>query len=222
MSAIEMRRSVSFGLGSLGVMLGLVAWRINESATSEPPFEPKTQLPQAAPLCPWREPEADLKRWFPNATRHELETRILSGRRLELAARLGRLPTGDENALHVSRCYEEQTPLGSVLTRRVKGVYGAIELVLAVGTDGQVRGLTLQRLREPDPIAAALQNPAWLRSFDGRRSDSSWKLGRDIPDVAPEARGSAEAVIDGVRSLLILLATSEEAVLPGPVAAHRH
>jgi hypothetical protein len=217
-----MPRPVIFGAAALALLLAVVAWRISDSSSSESPFEPKTKPPQAAPLCPWRDPANDLKRFFPNATRYEPETRILSGQRLELAERLGRVPTGDENTLHIYRCYEEQAPLGSVLTRRVKGAYGAIELVLAVGTNGHVRGLSLQRLREPEPIAAALQNPDWLRSFDGERSDSSWNLGRDIPEVVPEARASAEAIVDGVRSLLILLATSDESRSQSPVAARHH
>src|SRR5438045_5390435 len=151
-----MSRPVIFAAGALALLLVVVAWRISDSSPSERPFEPGTQPPTAAPLCPWREPASDLKRFFPSATRSEPETRILSGQRLELAERLGRVPTGDENALHLHCCYEEQTPLGSVLTRRVKGAYGSIELVLAVGTNGHARGLRLQRLREPEPIAAAL------------------------------------------------------------------
>ena len=217
-----MSRPFIFGAGVLVLLFAAVVWRIGELSSAEPPFEPKTKLPQAAPLCPWREPVSDLQRFFPNATRYEPETRILSGQRLELAERLGRVPTGDENALHIYRCYEERSPLGAVLTRRVKGAYGAIELVLAVGTNGHVCGLRLQRLREPEPIAAALQNPDWLRSFDGQRSDSSWNLGRDIPDVVPEARASAEAIVDGVRSLLILLATSDPAHSQNPFVARHH
>ncbi len=197
------------GAGAFGLLIAVVAWRIGDGSSTDAPFEPKSKPPQAAPLCPWRDPESDLKRFFPSATRYEPETRILSGRRLELAERLGRMPTADENALHLYRCFQEQAPVGDVLTRRAKGTYGAIELVLAVGTNGQVRALRLQRLREPDRIAAALQNPDWLRSFDGRHWNVSWNLGRDIPDVGPEARAPAEAIMDGVRSLLILLAVSE-------------
>jgi len=217
-----MPRPVIFGFGTLALLLAVVAWRISDSSSSEPPFDPKIQLPQAAPLCPWREPASDLKQFFPNATRYEPETRILSGQRLELAGRLGRVPTGDENALHIYRCYENLTPLGAVSTRRVKGTYGAIELVLAVGADGQVRGLRVQRLREPEPIADALLNPGWLRTFVGLRSDSSWKIGGDIADVVPEARASAEAIADGARSLMILLATSDESDARPPVAARHH
>lgn len=162
-------------------------------------------------MCPWREPENDLKMFFPNATGYKVETRVLSGLRLELAARLGRAPTGDENALRVYPVYQEQTQLGVVLTRRVKGELGAIELVMAVNTNQQICGLRLQRLREPEAIAAILQSSQWLQSFDGKRADSSWQLGKEIPDVPADAHTSAEAIIDGVRSSLILLATANEA-----------
>jgi hypothetical protein len=216
-----MSRSIIIGAGAATLLLALVAWRFNgASPSSEIAFAPKSQPPPAAPLCPWREPENDLKQFFPGATRCERETRILSGRRVELAEQLGRIPTGDENALHVYCIYREQTPLGVVLTRRVKGEYGAIELVLAVNADGTVRGLRLQRLREPAPIAAALQNPDWLHSFAGRRAADSWKLGQDVPEVAAAARSSAEAIVEGARSLLILLATSGQT--HDSIVTHHH
>lgn len=185
-------------------------------------FDPKVRPPQASPLCPWREPTADLKLFFPNATRYEVETRILSGLRVELAERLGRFPTGDENALHVWRIYREEIALGAVLTRRVKGGHGAIELVLAVDAEERVRGLRLQRLREPGPITRSLQNPEWLHSFAGKRADSSWRIGGDIPEVPVETRPAAEAVVEGARSLLILLAASSQAIPTKPAAAPNH
>jgi len=220
-SGIDMSRPIIISVGAAIFLLALVAWRFNESSpSSETAFAPKSQPPSAAPLCPWREPENDLKQFFPGATRYERETRILSDRRVELAEQLGRIPTGDENALHVYCTYHEQTPLGVVMTRHVKGAYGAIELVLAVNTDGAVRGLRLQRLREPAPIAAALQNPDWLHSFEGRRAADSWKLGQDVPDVPEDARASAGAVVEGARSLLILLAMAGQT--HNPIVTQHH
>ena len=220
---IKMSRTFVFGGGAIALLLAVAAWRINESARSpEIPFETANRPPSLAPLCPWREPEHDLKLFFLDATRYELETRILSGHRSELAERLGRIPTGDENALHIYPVYREQTPLGVVLTRRVKGVFGAIELVLAVGTNQQICGLRLQRLREPAPSAAALQDSQWLRSFVGKRADSSWHPEHEIPDMPADARVSAEAIVDGVRSLLILLATPNQEPVPGPLGLPHH
>jgi hypothetical protein len=152
-----------------------------------------------------------LKLLFPPATGFQVQTLILSGLRTELFKQLGRPATGDENALHLYRVYAGPTPQGVVLTRRVKGAYGAIELVLAVNTNGRVQGLRIQRQREPENIALAINDPAWLESFVGKTSGSSWQLGGDVPDVSEEARTSAEAVIQGTRSLLILLAAATKA-----------
>jgi hypothetical protein len=220
--AIEMRRWIL--PGALGGVLTLsVALWLNGSSRGVQVFDSKVRPPEPAPLCPWRDPASDLKQFFPDANRNEVETRILSGQRIELAERLGRTPTGDENALHVWRVYAGESLLGSVLTRRVKGEYGVIELVLAVEPNGSVRGVRLQRLREPEPISQALQNPNWLRSFEGRRAESSWKLGADIPGVPAEVCASATAIIEGTRSLLILLAASEQAISltqPAPKPHH--
>jgi hypothetical protein len=216
-----MSRRILFG-GAVAVIALATAvwWKV--SASTETPFDPKVKPPQAGSLCPWREPESDLKLFFTNATRYEVETRILSGLRVELAARLGRIPTGDENALRVWRIYQEDSLVGSVLTRRVKGGHGAIELVLAVDSDERVRGLRLQRLREPETIARALQDSDWLQSLEGKRTASSWKLGGEIPEVSKAARDSAEAIVEGARSLLILFSASSKAISSNPAATpHR-
>ncbi len=218
-----MSRVIVFGGATLALALAAAAWRINDLPHSqEIPFVTDNRPPEAAPMCPWRKPESDLKLFFPGATRYETETRILSGRRLELADRLGRAPTGDENALRVYPVYQEHTALGAVLTRRVKGEFGAIELVLAVNTHQEVCGLRLQRSREPASIAGALQDPRWLHSFGGKSANSPLKIGQDIPDVPPDARNSAEAIAHGARSLLILLAVSNDESAPRAITAFHH
>jgi hypothetical protein len=205
-----MARTAVFSLGAIAAVSAIVGWRMSQSATPETLVGAPAKPPEAAPLCPWREPEADLHQFFPTATHYVVETRILSGLRLELARRLGRTPTGNENALRLNRVYHEETPLGAIMAQRVKGAYGGIELVLAVDTDRRVCGLRLQRLREPEPIARALGNGDWLHSFIGKGPDAKWRLGDDIPDVLPEARSSARALIEGARSALILLDTAAQ------------
>jgi hypothetical protein len=217
-----MSRPRLIGASSVLLALGIVAAFWRKSTPTETVFDPKVRPPEGGPLCPWREPASDLKLFFLNATRCEAETRILSGLRVELAQRLGRRPTGDENVLHVWRVYQGNATVGSVVTRRVKGEHGAIELVLAIDSQERVRRLRLQRLREPEPIARALQNSEWLRSFEGKRADDTWKLGEDVPDVANEARASALAVVEGARSLLILLSSSSKAIDSTPATELHH
>lgn len=205
-----MRRRHVLAIGAAGALLLAYALLLKffNFSTSESPFEITSRPLEAAPICPWREPAEDLKRFFPGEPRYETETRILSGLRLELTKRLGRSPGPEEISLQLHRVGEMKHPLGSILTRRVKGEHGAIEVVVAVGEDGRVRGVRLQRQREPTPIAEALERKDWLTSFSGKSADSAWQLGRDIPAVPAEARVSAEAIVDGVRSLLILLDTA--------------
>jgi hypothetical protein len=186
-----------------------IAWRITTSREPAPVLDaPSKKLLEAPPMCPWRQPEKDLKTFFPGATHYRIETLIFTRKFREVKARLGRLPAPEENPLHLHRIYQHQQPVGSVITRRVKGEYGAIEIVLAI-KQGTVAGLHIQRMREPQPIAQALNSANWQRSFVGKTSRNGWQPGRDVPSVQPEARNSAQAIIQAVRTLLILHEISE-------------
>jgi hypothetical protein len=214
-----MSRELALGAFVLGVLV-IVAWRLHVASRETPDiFEPKSRVVEAAPVCPWREPDADMRRFFPEANRYSTEKRILSGVRVELAKQLGRQPDAEENTLTLHRVHRGSRALGAVLTRRVKGEHGAIELVLAVAEQGEVRGVHLQRLREPADIAGALQNPAWLEGFQGRTHARGWETD-DALDLPPEARLSAQAIREGIRSLLILLAVSEDPSVPSTGKPH--
>jgi hypothetical protein len=213
-----MSRLFIFSGGAL--VLVVIGLKISRPASSETFSDQKAKPPEAAPLCPWREPERDLKMLFPAATGYKVERRILSGWRLELGGRLGRAPAPDENAFRFYSIYREETPLGTVLTRRIKGEHGAIELVLATDLERRVCGLHFQRLREPAPITCAIENAEWRQAFAGKQADSQWKLGGHSPDVPPEAQASAQAVLEGARSLLILLETADRAQLGRKAEEH--
>ena len=215
-----MRLPVILAALLLAGSLAFIGWRNTDAP--EVISEPKATPPEAAPLCPWREPQTDLKSFFPEATGYQLETRILSGMRLQLAEKLGRMPTGDENALHLYRVRHNDTLLGTILTARVKGEYGAIELVLATDTNRAVRGMRLQRLREPQPIANVLLGTTWQSQFLNKRAEDPWTRGKDIPEVPAQAQRSAAAVLDGVRSLLILLGAADTSPVPTVAEAHHH
>ena len=202
-------RTVLLALG-LTLIVSAAWWVPRAFFPDRVPVRLKSASIESAPMCPWREPEEDLRLMFPGASTYRDETRILSGVRPELAKRLGRLPSAEENALRVHRVYTGENDLGAILVRRVKGEHGAIELVVAVTEEGTVRGLRLQRLREPESIARILQEPGWLASFTGKTATNHFKLEEDVPGVATEARASAEAVTDGMRSLLVLFEMSNE------------
>ncbi len=215
-----MRRPVLFATLAVATCVSVVGWRVAQQSSLETFTVPVVTPPEAAPLCPWREPDSDLTAFFPEATRYEIQTRILSGLRPELTRRLGRTPTGDENALRLYEVYRDKTVLGSILTRRAKGEYGGIEIVIAMDTNQCLRGVRLQRVREPAVISAALQNTNWLKSFVGKRADDQWHMGSDIPEVPSEARVSAQAVVEAVRSLSVLAATAKGSQAVGLAAAH--
>src|SRR5436190_1298118 len=132
------------------------------SSVEEQPRVHKISEIELAPMCPWREPQRDLANFFPSATDYKRETRILSGMRPQLQQRLGRVPTAEENALLIHRVTNGSQSLGAVLTRRVKGEHGGIELVTAVDPSGTIRGVSIQTQREPDSIARKITDTNWL------------------------------------------------------------
>jgi hypothetical protein len=214
-----MRRAVA-ALALGGALLAGGAWWATSRGSDLPTHTATAHSHiEAAPLCPWREPERDLQRFFPSATGAREQLRILSHLRLALIHDLGRPLTAEEFLLRPYRAVRGQERLGTILVRRVKGEFGAIELVLAVTPEGQVKGLRLQRQREPEPIAAALTSPEWLNAFRGKSADSPLRLGEDLPQVPHEAIVSAAAVADGVRSLLVLLRAAETQGRDGGSAA---
>ncbi len=177
---------------------------------------------ETAPMCPWREPEADLRRFFPGATGYRTQVRILSALRVELSRRLGRPPSAEENAVYLYEVDRGGDAEGTVLVRRVKGEYGAIEVVLAVNKSGSVRAVRIQRLREPPAITRALTAPEWLAAFRGQDAASDWRLGAAVPEVPAPARPSAQAVLNGVRSQLILLEVARAHGLRQPADQEEH
>ncbi len=204
-------------LASVGLTL-----RYRISKQQEVIFEPANKPPPLAPMCPWRNPEADLPKLFPEASRYDLDTRILSGMRPELARRLGRFPTADENALQVYRIYSPDRMQGEVVTRRVKGSYGAIELVIAADEHGRFKNVLIQRVREPQALSDALLGANWTQWLGGKTAESSWDCERLLANLDPKARPSAEAVIAGVRSSIILLAASAQMPSSELAQSHQH
>ena len=203
-----MPRALLWSTCAAAVILAVV-WQV-QTRRREPAvlFDPPVRPIESAPLCPWREPEMDLKTFFPEGASYITETHVLSGLRVELAKHLGRPAEPEENTLTLHRVFARSEKIGFVLTRRVKGEHGSIELVLALNPRGEVQGVRLQRLREPEAIAAHLQRTAWLARFRDRAHDHGWDSD-DVGTLPEESRASAQAIREGVRSLLVLHAAAE-------------
>jgi hypothetical protein len=177
-------------------------WAAASIRSDDAPFVHLASPEEAAPLCPWRDPDGDLRRFFPGATRHVTETRILSAQRLELQNRLGRTPLPDETALQYYAVYAGSEPR-----------------VVAVGPDGAVRGVRLQRLREPEESVRALSAERWLARFKGVRAGAaSWNAEALAAALPAAARTSGREIAEGIRSTLILYDT---ALRHGEIHQHR-
>src|SRR5262245_31279403 len=76
---IEMTPSMLvFGVGAIASFAAVLGWKIVGSSANEEVFEAKTKPSQAAPMCPWREPESDLKKLFGSGAHYILKPNILS------------------------------------------------------------------------------------------------------------------------------------------------
>lgn len=207
-------------------LAGLAGHGCRESGGDDPGELRGAARIEGAPMVPWRDPAGDIARWFPGANRGETEIRILSALRPELAQRLGRPPTAEENALHLHRVLRDTHLLGEVATRRVKGESGAVELSVALDSDRKLRGVRIQRTREPAMVAAAI-GETWLDSFRGLLVDNPETWRERVGVLPPPAQGTAQAVANGIRDVLILreLADAPGAVrrpAPESSATHRH
>ena len=180
---------------------------------------------EISPVCPWRDPPRDLATLFPGATGYATESPILNAMTAPIRKQLSRSMASDENPLRVFRVQRGNENAGSVLVCRVKGEHGGIELIIGVETNGVVRAVTLQSQREPDAVARAITNPAWLSSFAGKDSNSRFRLGEDLPEVPADARASAEAIAEGVRSQIVVLSFAGKIAgsrVADPHAGHHH
>jgi hypothetical protein len=161
-------------------------------------------------LCPWRNPKSDMAALFPQATTSREDTLSLGRERLEVEKRLGRKPTAEDMGLQIHRVFQGDKPLGAVVARRVRGENGAIELVVAVNTEKSIVGVRVQRMREPEKVAALLHSEAFLSNYTGKTSETVRECGCDQVEITPEAAPSARAVHEGIRTALILLTLGDK------------
>ena len=155
-------------------------------------------------LCPWRNPDADTKRFFPKANVHREVFMTMSRHALTLQKRFGRSLSAEDTGVPVHVLLQGDRLLGFVIPRRLKGENGAVEIALALEPSGKVLGWNLQRLREPDAVAQALRSAAFSGRVAGKTVKEAWTLGKDFPNLPAEAQKTGQAILDGAKSALVL------------------
>jgi len=154
-------------------------------------------------MCPWRSPKADMQAFFPSSMRYEQRMLIFSDLRMDITKALGPKIPIDANGIYIYPVYDGKSRIGTIIPQRFPGEYGVIEYVAAFDPAGKIVGVKVQRLREPDATAKAIESTSWLGAFDGRDMKSGFVLGTDIPKVDPAASTTAQAFVDSVRRLTI-------------------
>src|SRR5436305_10308032 len=150
-----------------GIAIGAAAlYLAHGSSAMEAPRAPSVTRIDAPPVCPWRDPDADLRRFYPGAAGYRHERLSLSAHLLQISTQLGRRAAAAEASL--DRYQVEPGGRGRVLVRRLRGEHGAIEVVVAVDAAGRVIGSRVQRDREPPAVARYFESAAWAARFRGR------------------------------------------------------
>ena len=192
---------------TVGMAAGILSWSVLAKVDRESAIETitlKGPVDSAGSImCPWRNPKRDISQFFPGATRIKTRLLVFSSFRNEVIERVGQGDSLGTNQVYTHTLYKGNQKVGVILPRQIAGEYGSAEFVLALDTHCRVVGFEIQRLREPNMVASALQNPRWCASFKGRTSSSDWKIGQDIGNVPAVARSSARRFVSAARALTI-------------------
>lgn len=148
---------------AVGLLLCLIVlaggFLLFRNAPEPAPFEPNIQWKEPAPVCPWRDPSADIQQWFPGANNYKEETCLLSHFRAELEKAFGQPPEPSDLAPTLFRILgTDGKVFGTVMTRRVKGEHGAIEIAVPFDPEGKIFALKVQRHREPESTGSQLMD----------------------------------------------------------------
>ena len=196
-STITARRRAPFLAGAAALACaGAIYFLLRPAPESVPLVDIPLSKSGGPAMCPWREPEKDLRRFFPGATSYRTDTLALSSIRQRILNRLGPGSRIEDNSLYVHRALRGTETVGSVLVRRAAGPHGAIEVVAAVDRSGKLVGLRVQRHREPEATARAFAALSPETVLDRTNSTAKGEVVRTIRRV--------------VRAMLVELEEAEE------------
>ena len=157
---------------------------------------PSGEAQPSAGLCPWRAPDEDRLRFFPNSLSSRDETLILSRQRVELAAAPG--PSARRRRPRPDRSPHPRSGRlsGVVVTRRVRGECGLIELVIAADPHGRVPGRADTAAARAGPSAASCSPRDGSTPFAARTAIRRGSSARIYP-TSPPKRGPRRRPCEG-------------------------
>jgi hypothetical protein len=149
----------------------------------------------SAGVCIWRFPDKDIQTLFPKATGYKTEDLTYTKlERVKIESLLGAKLDDDETKFNLYRIYKDTAKIGLVLTHSVKGQYGAIEVVVGLGSkfDSATKS-----------IKTYITNVLIQRDREVKNKDlRSSKFDNII--LVSGAEKSSQAIIFSVRKLLIV------------------
>jgi hypothetical protein len=153
-----------------------------------------------AALCVWLNPDRDIKAFFPGGESYTTEIRTYTPDQLAAIQQLTGAPLDpDENEFKFYRVKKGAAVQGTVLTHQARGRYGAVQTVVAIGNDGRIIGVYIQRHREP----VNLNQASFLAQFKGKGTSDPLTVGKDITPVAG-GEESSRAVAFSVKKILVI------------------
>lgn len=178
----------------------------------------------AAVGCDLNEPDRDVKRLFPASTSYRTEylsVQTQGGTALlaRIESRLGDHFTGLYETVDVPytlyRIYQGKQLVGFIHGVNQKGVYGGLQVFLALDPQGQIRGFYFQKLTSRN--GAAFRSPEFAQQFVGLDLEDFMAYDpvthaiqpesrvRSIQDPAPAAEKDFFSTLRGVKKNLILM-----------------
>lgn len=162
--------------------------------------------PARADVCVWRDPERTMAKLFPAAADYKTVTRKITAdvaRKIEERAgvRLDDSERSEFNYYEITGKLEGKTQrLGTVLALAGTGDYGAIEVVIGLGTDERIVGVYIQRMRERN--GDKLRSEDFLGQFKVKSVADAVELGMDIKPVN-EAMTASRAITVAIKKMLV-------------------
>jgi hypothetical protein len=155
-----------------------------------------------AGICLWRNPDKDIKKIFPQATRYQsVIRRCNKEEKKKIESLISKSLDPDESEFTFYQIFTNKKRIGTVVTHAEKGEYGAIEVIIALDTLRKVKKVLIQRDREIK--SKELRSESFLKQFEGKSFKDTIEVGKTIKPVKGAEKAS-KAIAFSVKKMLIV------------------